>query len=153
MAGRLASTPRTSLSCTRLDYVRIPCRYAVTHTGPCPSDQSWSPSKADRAWHLANPARHFSPSHHLPSHWASQVIGHNVTVSMALLHLQLAIAWSQPLPSLHRYPVLAVAAPQPSLSRPRQLYTSCLLFCLPFLFCIIGTCPSPSYTYTLTPTL
>ncbi len=76
--------------------------------------------KADRAWPLANPTRPFSPSHHLPSHWASQVIGHNVTVSLAL-HLQLAIAWSQPLPSLHRYPVLAVAAPKPSLSRPRQL--------------------------------
>ena len=62
--------------------------------------------KSDRAWRLANPARSFSPSHHLPSHWASQVLGHNVTVSMAL-HLQLAIAWSQPLPSLHRPPYLA----------------------------------------------
>jgi hypothetical protein len=58
-----------------------------------------------------------SQSHSLPSHCASQVIGHNVTVSLAL-HLQLDIAWSRSLQSLHNTQVLATAALRSSVPRP-----------------------------------
>jgi hypothetical protein len=83
----------------------------------------------DLALCLANPAHPFNPIQHLPSYWASQDLGHNVTVSLAL-HLQLTstIVWSRPLQSLHRYSLLAVAASRPSMSHPCQLLPAAAIY-------------------------
>jgi hypothetical protein len=66
--------------------------------------------KADQGWRSANPGRYFTGSFlaTLPSHWASQVLGHNLTVSWAL-HLKLGIGWTRPL-KLRTIPIIATAA-------------------------------------------